>query len=357
MGGRNALAQRGCFRGAAAPPSMKGSCHDSGALRVSAIALSAAAFILSSPLSAADAATVAHHYRHAAHPRVSHGSHGQAFTGMSHMATQAIATTFGETDIATFTAMVIIFFSVADGVTALPAAGYPYCGDTDHGSYYGSCDDYSYGYPYPYYDYGYGWGGPVFAGAPASTTAFTTASTGASVSTGNGADFAGRNKKRGQREHMWAAFRGAASSAAVISPAANSGHAGGLGGGQFGGGHFAGVNVGHVGGFGGGQFGGGHVAGGKRRPRGRIWWWPVRRRSFRRRKLRPRGRLRRRPRWAALAAASGRLWWWAHGRLWWRPLRRWAFPLTHHLADGSPLGRLRPPSFALARCCRGLCPY
>jgi hypothetical protein len=44
-----------------------------GALRVSAFALSAAAFVLSSPPSAADAATVAHHYRHAAHPRVSHG--------------------------------------------------------------------------------------------------------------------------------------------------------------------------------------------------------------------------------------------------------------------------------------------
>ena len=79
-----------------------------GALRVSAFALSAAAFVLSSPPSAADAATVAHHYRHAAHPRVSHGLHGMACMGMSHMATQATATTFGETDIATFTAMVII---------------------------------------------------------------------------------------------------------------------------------------------------------------------------------------------------------------------------------------------------------
>jgi hypothetical protein len=35
------------------------------------------------------------------------GSH-TACTGMSHMVTQATATTFGETDIATFTAMVII---------------------------------------------------------------------------------------------------------------------------------------------------------------------------------------------------------------------------------------------------------
>ena len=73
-----------------------------GALRVSAIALSAAAFVLSSPLSAADAATVAHHYRHGAHPRVSHRlaryvAHGHA--GHRH---------YVWPDTATFTAMVII---------------------------------------------------------------------------------------------------------------------------------------------------------------------------------------------------------------------------------------------------------
>ncbi len=45
--------------------------------------------------------------------------------------------------------------AVAAGVIAGAAAGYPYCHDYDYGSYYGSCDDYSYGYPYPYYDYGY----------------------------------------------------------------------------------------------------------------------------------------------------------------------------------------------------------
>src|ERR1700757_1088008 len=47
-----------------------------GALRVSAIALSAAALALLSPLPAANAATVAHHDQHVAHPRVTRGAHG-----------------------------------------------------------------------------------------------------------------------------------------------------------------------------------------------------------------------------------------------------------------------------------------
>ena len=52
-----------------------------GVLRVSAIALSAGAFVLSSPVPAANAATVAHHYEHAAHPGVSHGLHGYVARG------------------------------------------------------------------------------------------------------------------------------------------------------------------------------------------------------------------------------------------------------------------------------------
>jgi hypothetical protein len=64
--------------------------------------------------------------------------------------------------------------------------------------------------------------------------------------------------------------------------------------------------------------------GGKRRR-------PVRCRSFRRRKLRPRGRLRR------------QLWRRAHGRLW---RRRWALhALTHRLPYGSHSGGHRPPDF------------
>ena len=159
-----------------------------GALRVSAIALSAAALVLSSPLSAADAATVAHHYRHTAHALVSHGAHGNGLhgyvahghAGHRHYVWRnghRYAYGYGYNRGA----------AVAAGVIAGAAAGYPYCDDTTYGSYYGSCDDYSYGYPYPYYDYGFGFGGPVFVGQqPASTTALTTASTGASVSTGTG---------------------------------------------------------------------------------------------------------------------------------------------------------------------------
>ena len=83
-----------------------------GVLRVSALALSAAAFVLASPVPAANAATVAHHYGDAAHPRVSHGLHGyvargKQAIGMSRVATQAIATTFGETATATPTTATI----------------------------------------------------------------------------------------------------------------------------------------------------------------------------------------------------------------------------------------------------------
>ena len=136
-----------------------------GALRVSAFALSAAAFVLSSPPSAADAATVAHHYRHAAHPRVSHGLHGHGLHGYvahGHAGHRHYVWRNGHRYVYGYGYNPGA--AVAAGVIAGAAAGYPYCGDYDYGSYYGSCDDYSYGYPYPYYDYGYGWGGPVFVG-------------------------------------------------------------------------------------------------------------------------------------------------------------------------------------------------
>src|ERR1700719_2991334 len=126
-----------------------------GVLRVSAIALSAAAFVLSSPLSAADAATVAHHAGHAAHPRVSHGLHGYVAHG--HASHRHYVWRNGHRYVYGYG-----YNPVAAGVIAGDATGYPYCGEYSYGPYYGSCDDYSWGYPYPYYDYGYGWGGPVF---------------------------------------------------------------------------------------------------------------------------------------------------------------------------------------------------
>ena len=196
-----------------------------GALRVSAIALSAAAFVLSSPLSAADAATVPHHSGYAAHPRVSHGFHGRvarAHSGHRHY--------FWRNG---HRYMYGYGYNPGAGV----AAGYPYCGDYYYGPYYGSCDDYSYGYPYPYYDYGYGFGGPVFVGRGRFHHRFDHGfdhgfHRGLAFH-GDGAHFAGRN----------------------------FGHMGGFGGGQFGGGHFGGFGGGfgggHMGGFGGGHFGGG----------------------------------------------------------------------------------------------------
>src|ERR1700722_20617163 len=55
-----------------------------GVLRVPALALSAAAFVLSAPLSGAGAATVGHHYQHVTHPRVTHGVHG--YVARNHVA-------------------------------------------------------------------------------------------------------------------------------------------------------------------------------------------------------------------------------------------------------------------------------
>src|SRR3984885_14965180 len=153
-----------------------------GALRVSAIALSAAAFVLSSPLSTADAATVTHHYRHAAHPRVSHGLHGyvaHGYAGHRHYVWRnghRYVYGYGYNPVA----------AVAAGVIAGTAAGYPYCGDYYYWPYYGSCDDYSYGYPYPYYDYVTGGVVRSSSEAPASTTVLTTASLGASLSAATG---------------------------------------------------------------------------------------------------------------------------------------------------------------------------
>jgi hypothetical protein len=177
-----------------------------GALRVSAIALSAAALVLSSPLSAADAATVAHHYRHAAHPRVSHGLHGYVAHG--HAGHRHYVWRNGHRYVYGYGSN-----PGAARVVVGTAAGYPYCDDYYYRSYYGSCDDYSYGYPYPYYDYGYGFGGPVFV-------------------------VGGRFHHRFDHHfdhgfHRGFAFHGDRA-------------------------HFGGGNFGHVGGVGGGQFGGGH---------------------------------------------------------------------------------------------------
>ena len=213
-----------------------------GALRVSAVALSAAAFVLSSPVPAANAATVAHHYGHAAQARVSHGLYGNVARG--HAGHRHYVWRNGHR---------YAYYgynpgaAVAAGVIAGAAAGYPYysnCGDYYYGSYHGSCDDYSYGYPYPYYDYGYGFGSPVF--------------------------FGGGRFHHGFHDHDFAFHHGFGHGFSFHGGGArfangNFGHTGGFGGGQFGGfggGRFGGFGGGHVGGFGGAGFaGGGHMGG------------------------------------------------------------------------------------------------
>jgi hypothetical protein len=224
-----------------------------GVLRVSAIALSAVAFVLSSPVPAANAATVTHHYRHAAHPRVAHGVHGYVAHG--HAGHRHYVWRNGHR---------YAYYgynpgaAVAAGVIAGAEAGYPYCGDYNYVPYYGSCDDYSYRYPYPDYDYGYGFGGPVFFGRGRFHHRFDHGFHRGFAFHGDGAHFGhtgfgGGQFGGGHFGHM-GGFGGG------HFAGGNFGHTGGFGGGQFGGGHFAGGNFGHMGGFGGG-FGGGHMGG------------------------------------------------------------------------------------------------
>ena len=94
-------------------------------LRLSAIAFSAAAFVLSSP---ADAATTVHHPVHAVYGRAAHANgrlyanrnvHHHAHSRARHYAYPGAAVA---------------------GVIAGAAAGHPYCGDYYYGPDYGSCD-------------------------------------------------------------------------------------------------------------------------------------------------------------------------------------------------------------------------
>jgi hypothetical protein len=204
-----------------------------GALRVSAIALGAAALVL--PLSA-DAATVSHHYRQAAHSSVAHHSVVRhSYVARGHAQHSYVARGYaGHRRYVWRNGHRYAYYGYnpgAAGVVAGAAAGYPYCGD-DYGSYYGSCDDYSYGYPYPDYGYDYGFGGPVFF-------------------------------ERGHFHHRFDHGFGFHGGGARVA-GGNLGHTGSFDGGHvggFGGGHFGGFGGGHFGGFGGGHFsgfGGGH---------------------------------------------------------------------------------------------------
>jgi hypothetical protein len=191
-----------------------------GALRVSALALSAAAFVLSAPLSGAGAATVAPNH-HAAHPRVTHGMHG--YVARSHAPHRHYAWRIGHRYAYGYNPGAAVAARVIGG--ALGAA-YPYsCDDAYYGSY-GGCDtgDYAWGGDYvPYYG-GYGY----YPG------------------------FYGRNNGYGFNRFGYGhGFAGVGGHFA----GGNFGHVGGFAGGSFG--HAGGFGGGHFGGFGGGHFGGG----------------------------------------------------------------------------------------------------
>jgi hypothetical protein len=197
-----------------------------GPLRASGVALAATAVALVSPLAAANAATVTHHYGPATHSRVAHGVHG--YVARSHVGHRRYVWRNGHRYAYGYgyNPGAAVAAGVLGGV--IGAAGYPYCGD--YGPYGDSCDDYGWGYGYPDYGYGgygYGWGGgPGFVGAGRYGHGFGN---GFAVH-GGGAHFAG-----GNFGHM-GGFGG--------------GHMGGFGGGGFGGGHMGGFGGGHMGGGG-----------------------------------------------------------------------------------------------------------
>ena len=137
-----------------------------GALRVSALALSAAALVLSSPLSAANAATVARHYQHAthyqhaahsrvAHARVAHGVH--EYVARGHAGHRHYVWRNGHRYAYGYNPGAAVAAGVIGGV----AAGYPYSCDYSYSGPYGGYDygDYAdYGYDYgPYYGWLWLW--------------------------------------------------------------------------------------------------------------------------------------------------------------------------------------------------------
>lgn len=189
-------------------------------LRLSAIAFSAAAFVLSSP---ANATTTVHHPVHAVHGRAAHAN-GRLYANRNvhryaHSRAHLYAYRYNPG-------------AAVAGVIAGAAAGYPYCGDYYYyGSDYVSCDYYSWGYPY--YSFDYGWGPGFFVGGGRFHHEFH-----------HGFAFhgGGTGLARGSFGHM--GFGGGT-------------RFGGFGGGHMGrfggGGHFGGFGGGHMGGFGGGM--------------------------------------------------------------------------------------------------------
>ena len=119
-----------------------------GALRISAIAIGAAAFVSLLPLSAASAATVVHQPAHGVH----HAA-GGVHRHVAHVHGRVYAHHYGHAHRYAYGYGYNPGAAVAAGVIG---GGYPYCDDYYYGPYYGSCDYYSWGYPY--------WWGPGFVG-------------------------------------------------------------------------------------------------------------------------------------------------------------------------------------------------
>ena len=186
------------------------------AFRISAIALGAAALVLSATLSTASAAAVVHHPAHAAHRYVAHGyahhyAHRYAYRhGHRYVYWRGHRYAYGYNPGAAVAGAVI-------GSAIGAAATYPY-----------GCDPYSYGWGYgscPTYDWG-GYYGPAYGG----------------FAYGYGPGFYHRH---GFYYNHGSGFN----------------HGFGFNGG---GPRFVGGNFGHMGGFGGGHMGGfgGHMGGG-----------------------------------------------------------------------------------------------
>src|SRR5271170_7079683 len=122
-----------------------------GALRISAIALGAAAFAVLSPLPAADAATVVHHPAHG----VSHPAHG-VHQRIAHVQGRVYARHYAHAHVHRHVYGYNPGAAGAAGVIVGAAPGYPYSCDYNYYGPYGGCD---------YGDYGdYGYYGPYFGG-------------------------------------------------------------------------------------------------------------------------------------------------------------------------------------------------
>ena len=155
-----------------------------GGLRISAIALGAAAFVSLSPLSAASAATVVHHPAHGVH-HAAGGVHRQ----VAHVHGRVYAHHYGHVYAHHYrhAHRYAYGYGYNPGAAGVIGGGYPYCDDYSYGPYYyGSCDTTVTDTRIRITTMATGLVVRSSSEGAASTTALTTASTTASLSTGAG---------------------------------------------------------------------------------------------------------------------------------------------------------------------------